>query len=122
MMNKAKNLVAGVSTLVSLPSVYMRLTKVIDQRTSSARDIGKIVSEDPGLTARLLRLVNSAYYGFPQRIETVSRAISVIGTHQLVDLALATSVIEIFKKIPHEIVDMESFWKHSLACGIFATG
>ena len=120
MLSKATNLVQGIRTVVSLPSIYMRLTKVINQRISSAKDIGKIVSDDPGLTARLLRVVNSAYFGFPQKIETVSHAVTIIGTQQLVDLALATSVIKVFKKIPQDIVDMESFWKHSLACGVFA--
>lgn len=120
MLNKASYLVKGVTGVVSLPLIYIRLTKVINQYSSSNRDIGRIVGEDPGLTARLLRLVNSAYYGFPNKIGTVSHAIVVIGTQQLVDLALATSVIKIFKHIPKEMVDMESFWKHSLACGIFA--
>jgi len=87
---------------------------------SSAADFGSVVSEDAGLTARLLQLVNSAFYGFPQKMDSVTQALSVVGTNQLHDLALATSVITMFDDVPPDLVDMESFWRHSLACGVAA--
>ncbi len=113
-------LVKGVSDIASLPAIYIRLNKVINHPYSSINDIGNVVSQDPGLTARLLRLVNSAFYGFHDKIETVSHAISLIGTRQLQDIALATSVIELFRDVPAEFVNMDSFWKHSLYCGLTA--
>ena len=64
----------------------------------------EIEGDDPGLTARLLRLVNSAFYGFPSKIESVTQALSVVGTSQLNDLALATSVLRVFKGVPKEFV------------------
>lgn len=112
-------IVKGIN-IASLPAIYTRLIAVINHPRSSARDIAKVVSDDPGLTARLLRIVNSAFYGFPQKIETVSHAVTIIGTEQLRDLALATSVIQMFKDIPPELVDMDSFWRHSMACGVAA--
>lgn len=83
-------------------------------------EIGKIIGEDAGLTARLLMVVNSAFFNFPQRIESITKAIGIVGTQQLRDLALATSVIKLFKGIPSDLVDMEKFWKHSVAVGIAA--
>lgn len=117
---RAADLVQGVKEIASLPSIYERLNQVVVNPRASARDIGLVVSEDPGLTARLLKLVNSAFFGFPSKIETVSRALMIVGTEQLKELALATSVVEMFEEVPVGIVDMESFWKHSLACGVFA--
>lgn len=116
----ALELVKGVSSLGSLPDIYQRISQVVNNPRSTAKDIGKITSEDPGLTGRLLRLVNSAFFGFPSKIETVSRAVMIVGTDQLRDLSLATSVVEMFDKVPQEIVDMNSFWKHSIACGVCA--
>jgi putative nucleotidyltransferase with HDIG domain len=109
-----------VVSVTSLPGVYLRLSAVVSDPRSSAADVGRVIAEDPGLTARLLRLVNSAMYGFPSRIETVSHAISIVGTAQLQDLALATSVIRLFASVPADIVSMESFWRHSVACGVTA--
>lgn len=83
-------------------------------------DIAKIIREDPGLTARLLRIVNSAFYNFPSKVETISQAVTIIGTQQLGALALATSVLQMFKGLPEDLVTMNSFWRHSVACGLAA--
>ena len=72
------------------------------------------------MTARLLRLVNSPIYGFPSRISTVSQAISIVGMNQLHDLAVAASFIRLFGQMPQELVDMDSFWRHSVACAVAA--
>jgi putative nucleotidyltransferase with HDIG domain len=104
----------------SLPGIYLRLSEVVADPRSSASDVGRVIAEDPGLTARLLKLVNSAMYGFPQPIETVSHAISIVGTAQLQDLALATSVIRLFANLPPGLVTMDSFWRHSVATGVIA--
>ena len=83
-------------------------------------DIAKIIREDPGLTARLLRIVNSAFYNFPSRVDTISQAVTIIGTQQLGALALATSVMQLFKGLPDGFVSMDSFWRHSVGCGLAA--
>ncbi|MCK4710055.1 MAG: HDOD domain-containing protein, partial [Gammaproteobacteria bacterium] len=59
-------------------------------------------------------------FNFPSEIDTITRAITVIGTKQLRDLVLATKVITMFNHIDNKIVDMTSFWKHSIATGILA--
>ena len=119
-MARASDLLKGVVSVASLPGVYLRLSSVVADPRSSSADVGRVIAEDPGLTARLLKLVNSAMYGFPSKIETVSHAISIVGTTQLQDLALATSVIRLFASMPQELVTMESFWRHSVACGVAA--
>ncbi|MBI5040945.1 MAG: HDOD domain-containing protein [Gammaproteobacteria bacterium] len=119
-MTSAQDLVQGSLELASLPEVVMRTIDLVNDPKTSAAEIGQVLGEDPALTARLLKIVNSPFYGFPSRIDTVSRAITVIGTLELLDLILATSVIKAFRGIPNDLVDMDSFWEHSLYTGVVA--
>ena len=116
----ADQLMRGTTQVSSLPDLYQRLDEAIDAPNSSFAHIGKIVADDTGFTARLLRIANSALYNFPSKIETVDRAMSIIGTKQLRELALATTVIRMFKGMENSLVSMESFWRHSLCCGAAA--
>ncbi len=120
MVTSVQELVQGTLQLASLPEVVMRTIDLINDPETSAAAIGQVLAEDPALTARLLKIVNSPFYGFPSRIDTVSRAITVIGTLELLDLILATSVIKAFRGIPTDLVDMDSFWEHSLYTGVVA--
>jgi putative nucleotidyltransferase with HDIG domain len=113
--------VAGrARTLVSLPTIYFHVDRAINHPSSSSADIAKVLGSDQGLSARLLRIANSAFYGFPRRVESVDQAVRIIGTHQLHDLVLATVVLTQFRGVDSRLVDMASFWKHSFACGIAA--
>jgi HD-like signal output (HDOD) protein len=117
---KLEALLKGMVELSSLPFIYIKINDAVNNPRSSTKEISEIISGDPGLTSRLLRLVNSAFYGFPSKIETVSRALLMVGTQQMRDLALATSVMSLFKGIPGHLVSMESLWRHSVACGLAA--
>lgn len=116
----AKELVADVSDLVSLPDICQRVNQMVDDPNSSADDIGKVIVQDPSMMARLLRIANSPFYGFSQEITTVSRAIAVVGTGQLRDLVLATSAIDTFDNIPNHLINMRHFWTHSIYTGLCA--
>ncbi len=113
-----RELVAGTIEIATLPEVFLRINEMIDSPRHSAADIGNVIMQDPGMTARLLRIVNSAFYGFPSQIDTVSRAITIIGTRELRDLILATTVVKMFKGLPNDLVNMEDFWRHSIYCGL----
>jgi len=117
---QAVDLVSGVVRLVSLPEVCIRVNEMMDDPDTSASDIGKVISQDTGLTARLLKIVNSSFYGAPSKIETVTRAVTVIGLRELRGLVLAASAIETFSKIPNDILNMVQFWRHSVYCGVVA--
>lgn len=107
--------------LPSLPQVFIEMRQVINDPSSSASDVAKVISQDTALSAFLLRMVNSAFYSFPSQIDTISRAVAVIGTKQLSTLALGTSVMDMFKGLPTDIIDLELFWRHSFACGVIAS-
>lgn len=115
-----KEMVAGAIEIASLPEVFLRVNEMIDSPRYSAADISTVISSDPGLTARLLKIVNSAFYSFPSQIDSISRAITIIGTRELRDLILATSVVRVFKGIPNDLVTMDDFWRHSICCGLAA--
>jgi HD-like signal output (HDOD) protein len=104
--------------LSSVPYVYAQLDEAIRTSRVSAAHISSIISQDTSLTARLLKIVNSAFFSFPRKVDTISRAVIIVGTQQLRDLALATSVINSFSNIPERYITMESFWRHSIACGL----
>ncbi len=114
------DLIKDNDSLATLPEVYYKLNKAILDPDCTFDDIGDIISLDPSITTRLLRIVNSAYFGFSNRVETVTHALAVIGTDQLSQLILATEVMSRFKGIPEEIYNIESFWRHSLVCGLAA--
>ncbi len=117
---RPSELVQGSVKLSSPPLIYHRLMEVINHPRGGAHDVAKVIREDTALTARLLKVVNSALFSFPRRIETVSQAVTVVGTSQVRDLALATSVLSLFKDVPPDLVEMDGFWRHSLACGVAA--
>ena len=106
--------------LSTLPDIFRQIIEAISKPNSSARDIADVISKDPNLAARLLKIVNSAFYGYPSKIDTLSHAVNIIGTKQLSTLATGVNIIQMFKNIPSTIIDMKSFWKHSILCGINA--
>lgn len=107
--------------LVSPPTTYSQLNTLIHDDTASADDISQVINSDPALATRLLKIVNSPYYGFPSQISTISRAITIVGTSELTQLVLATSVINAFKGIPADLIRMQDFWHHSIACAVTAS-
>ena len=117
---QANDLVKGVSKLFSLPEVCTRLQEMLEDPHHSASDLGKVISQDPDLTARLLKIVNSSFYGFPGRIDTVNRAVTVIGISELLVLILGASSVMTFNKIPGSLINMAEFWRHSVYCGVVA--
>jgi HD-like signal output (HDOD) protein len=106
--------------LPEIPSIVFELNEAIANPMSSGEHIAGVINRSPSLTALLLKIVNSSFYGFPSKIDKVSHAVSLIGTREITGLALGISIISIFKSLPKEIIDMLSFLKHSLACGIFS--
>lgn len=116
----AKELVTGSIRLVSLPEVCIRVNEMLDDPTVTAVELGHIISQDTSLTARLLKIVNSSYYGFQAKIETVSRAITVVGLRELRGLVIAASAVETFSNVSDEVLNKVRFWRHSLYCGVIA--
>lgn len=116
-----KKVIAGIDDLPTLPRTVLKITELINDPKSSAKDLARIITDDQVLTARLLKLVNSSFYGFPQRISTVTNAIVLLGFDAIRSLLLTTSVFDLFGgRSRKRKQDQEKFWDHSLGCAVGA--
>lgn len=120
MIANASELVSEISGLVTLPEVYLHINRVVDDPNCSASDIAKAVSKDPSFTVRLLQIANSSLYHFSSPVDTVEKAVILIGTSQIRSLSLSMSAVSSFAGLPNSLVSMENFWKHSLLCALAA--
>ena len=114
------DLLKGDIKLASPPNVYLSLQKVIDDPTKTVHDAAKIIESDASLAMRLLKIVNSAFFGFPSQISAVSTAITMIGVRELQNLVLATVVIERFSDLPGQLLSINDFWARNLRCALVA--
>lgn len=118
--SEIQNLVNNASNLISLPEVSLRVNEIANDPKSSADDMVKVISQDPALVVRMLKVANSSYYGFSTEIDTLTHAVAILGTKKIRDLVLSTSASQAFDGIPNKLITMRDFWHHSLYCGILA--
>jgi HD-like signal output (HDOD) protein len=115
-----ESLVRDIDQLFSFPEAALRINELIDQPTTTLDELADVILTDPALSARLLRLVNSAYYARQVPVDTVSKAVQMIGFSALRELALATASVGFFSGLPAERINMEQFWFDGIACGMAA--
>lgn len=115
-----QQLVSEVEGLFSLPEVYLKIRESIDNPKSSFNDVALIINHDPNVSARILKIANSAFFGFATEINTVTRAIVIMGLAQLHDIVLATSAVKAFKGVSSDLINMKDFWLHSVFCATIA--
>jgi len=107
-------------SLGSYGPVLQEIEQALQSPQCNLSTIGDAIQKDPDMTARLLRLANSPFFGFANRLSTVAEAVSLLGIQQIQDMIVASSVLEQFKGVPDKFVNKDSFWRHSLAVGITA--
>jgi HD-like signal output (HDOD) protein len=105
-------------SLPEIPSIVYELNELLANPMSSADQMAQVINKSPSLTALLLKIVNSSFYGLPSKVDRVSLAVTMIGTRELSALALGISILSMFKNIPRSLLNMRFFLQHSLACGI----
>ena len=110
----ARMIATGPKVLASPPTLYLRLRQLLKDPKYTLGDIADLVTTDPALAARVLRIANSAYFGGLEGVDTIRRALVVLGSRQIHDIVLATSVISRFSGIPTRLVNMHSFWQASV--------
>lgn len=119
-MPSAQELVKSCNTLISLPEIYLRVRKVVDNPHSSMADLAQALSFDPSMTARVLQIVNSPFYGVPRKIETLSQAVNLLGMPPVQNIVFATSVAKAFTKLPPTVMNMTEYWRKSVMCALLA--
>jgi len=116
-----QKVIEKIDDLPTLPRTVLQITGLVNDPKSSAKDLARVITDDQVLTVRLLKLVNSSFYGFPQRISTVTGAIVLLGFDAIRNLLLTTSVFDLFaNRNRHKKRDQERFWDHSLGCAVGA--
>ncbi|WP_027185399.1 HDOD domain-containing protein [Desulfovibrio inopinatus] len=106
--------------LYSLPDIYFEVEKALHDPTCTANRLADIISKDTGLTARLLRLANSASMGIGRNIDSLSRAVVLLGINEIGRLALGGALVRTFHGAFSEFLSFKAFWQHSLSCGVLA--
>ncbi len=106
--------VEKIDALPTIPAILKKLLNVIENPKISLNDIGSFISNDPVLTSRVLKIVNSPIYGFPGRISSVKQALMLLGLNVIRGMLLGVSVFEAMQKT------MVGLWEHSLGCAIVA--
>lgn len=118
---KVSLILKKVKDIPSLPEVVTKVMELVSNPSSSAAELSKVISHDPGLTTRVLRLVNSAYYGFPKQISSIQQAIMILGFTTMRGLVLSTSIFKIFTpkgSSTGKTIDYQLFWKHSISVAL----
>jgi HD-like signal output (HDOD) protein len=107
--------------LPTLPTIVTQLIAIVGDPASSARQIAMLVSTDQALTAKILKVANSAFYGFAREIATVQLAIVVLGIEMVKNIGLSVAVLKRFATgREHRLFDRQRFWEHAIGCGVAA--
>jgi putative nucleotidyltransferase with HDIG domain len=109
---------AKLDHLPTLPTVAHKVGELVNDPDSSSRDIAEVMKQDQALSARVLALVNSAYYGVPGGVTDVRRAISYLGFNTVYQLVLTISIFDTLPKVEGSEFSVQELWKHSLGCAI----
>ena len=114
---KVTQIIANIRNLPTPPIVFHQIQKVISDPKVSAGQIASILSEDPAMSVKVLKLTNSAFYGLSREVESVKQAVVIVGLEAIKNLVLAASVLDMFKGKDFDQEAQEKFWRHSLAVG-----
>lgn len=118
--NRLRLIVNRTTELTPLKSVATRAIQLAEDERTAAMDLATVISSDQALTAKLLRLSNSAYYGYARRISNVREAVILLGMRTVRSVAIASNMIDVFRVPQMEGFDQDLFWAHSVSVGLVA--
>jgi putative nucleotidyltransferase with HDIG domain len=115
-----KGLVSGIETLPSLPSLYVEIMEALQSPNSSLKEVGKIISKDIGMTAKILQMVNSAFFGLSKQVSDPSQAVNLLGIETIKSLVLSIQIFSQFDQEKCPSFSLDRLWNHSMLTGSFA--
>jgi len=115
--NKVRRWLENLKELPSIPTVISSVLNEIENTNYSARNIAKLIEQDQGLTAKILKVANSPYYGLVRSISTIDTAIIILGSNIIKEILLGLLIQKIFTNVRTKILDTKSFWRYSIFCG-----
>lgn len=111
-------ILTGNIQLASPPELFLRLNEVLENPEADLRDACTLIENDPGLSARVLRIVNSPFYGVPGKVTSLHRALNIVGLREIQLLVLTTLVIDRFSSFTNGLMTMKEFWAMSVRCAL----
>ncbi len=115
-----KERVQTIIQLPALPTIAMEVIQMVDNPKTSASSLGKLISADQALTAKVLKIANSPFYGFPKKISTIDFAIIILGFDALREIVISISLVSSLQRKTDKYFDAKAFWDHSIATGVIA--
>jgi len=112
--------VAAINSLPPLPQVAMKLIQLLNDPQVSATDVAQLINTDISITAKVLRLANSAFYGIPRTITTINNAVVILGMKMVNSLVLGLAVNQSISSSYQGSLNQADFWRHSLATAVLA--
>ncbi|MBW1676802.1 MAG: HDOD domain-containing protein [Deltaproteobacteria bacterium] len=108
-----------IPDIPTLPTVVFKVNKMLQDYDTSIKDLSKAIEKDQAIVSKILRLVNSAFYGFRSRINTIAHAVTILGFNTVRNAVVSVSIIDAFSsKDSAKGFDITDFWKHSLAVAV----
>jgi putative nucleotidyltransferase with HDIG domain len=119
-LSNIKKTMETIRELPTLPLVANKINAILHDPKSSVSDLSKIIEKDQSITAKVLKLVNSAHYGLPQKVNNINQAIALIGYRNISYIVMTLSVFDALKNLKNNGFDRRKFWVHSIAVGILS--
>ncbi|MBK6659040.1 MAG: HDOD domain-containing protein [Proteobacteria bacterium] len=116
----ARSLIEDMSALVSPPDVCLKINELVADDSTSLEQLALVVIRDPNLTARILKLANSAFYGLPGRVDTITRAVMLLGMGEIQKIVTSVCAVQTFSRLSSSVTNMNSFWRHGVYTGLVA--
>ncbi len=117
---QARKKIEAIDDLPTLSAVATQIIALANSPKTNAADVGKMIEQDQALTAKVLKLVNSAFYGFPGQIKSIQHAVVIIGFNKVKNVVVTAAVFDLSKGRKSEQLDLPKFWRHSLGTAIGA--
>jgi HD-like signal output (HDOD) protein len=119
-MADPKEIIANISDIPTLPDVVAKVNQLVNSTKASAGDINDVISRDISLSSKVLKMVNSSFYGFPRRITSITHAVVILGFSTIRNLALSAFVFSAFNK-QSKTFDQKAFWEYSIGTALSAS-
>lgn len=119
-MKSIDDILSDEVKLPSLPAIALRIIEAVKTDEASLGELAKIVSSDPALAARVLKISNSSFYSLPQKCDTIQKALTILGTEALKNIALSFVIVKSMQSVNGEGFDYEIFWKRAVTSAVAA--
>jgi HD-like signal output (HDOD) protein len=117
---RSRDLARAATQSFTLPEICLRIREMLDDKTSGMDEIGELILLDPSLSSKLLKLANSPLFRFESQIDSIGKAVSVIGGEALYNLVMAETARSAFEHFSSDVIDLKRFWLQSIYCGLIA--